>query len=256
MGPHSRDTELLEHYWKGQRRVQLMAREYAGYFMKKDIREKIKDSGVCVCPAICISRNIGVGAIEVGEMLSRRLGFPVLDRQIIEQISSSADLSSQSIETFDERYPGRIKELMCTILGDRAFDMNDYARELFYAAFFLAHMESSIFVGRGIHLMLPRDHVFAVRFVSSRKRRIDRLAESLKIDVEKALRLLNKAEKEQREFFQLVHQKVSAPADEFDLVMNLDYIDNSETAADAIMLLFKNRFPGKLNNQGLHFGAG
>ncbi|MDA3898021.1 MAG: hypothetical protein PF482_17950 [Desulfobacteraceae bacterium] len=71
---------------------------------------------------------------------------------------------------------------MCLILGDRAFDINDYARELFYAAFCLAHMESNIFVGRGIHLMLPRDRVFAVRIVSSRERRIKRLADSLNID--------------------------------------------------------------------------
>lgn len=244
MKSYPKDVDMLEHYWKGQRRVQQMAREYAGFFMKKDIREKIRDSGVSVCPAICISRNIGVGAIEVGEMLSRQLGFPVLDREIIEKISSSSALSRQSIETFDERYPGRIKEIMCLILGDRAFDMNDYARELFYAAFCMAHTESNIFVGRGIHLMLPRDRVFAVRFVSSKERRIKRLAGSLNIDEEKALRVLEKAEKEQREFFQLVHQKDSAPADEFNLVMNLDYIDSSETAADAIFLLFKSRFRG------------
>jgi hypothetical protein len=107
---------------------------------------------------------------------------------------------------------------MCLILGDRAFDINDYARELFYAAFCLAHMESNIFVGRGIHLMLPRDRVFAVRIVSSRERRIFFLChrnltfyEFVNIDEEKALRVLEKAEKEQREFFQLVTSKRFSP---------------------------------------------
>ena len=237
------DTELLEHYWKGQRHIEKMAREYAGYFMKEDIREKILDSGVSICPTICISRKIGVGAIEVGEILGKRLGFRVLDREITEQISSSTALSRQSIETFDERYPGKIKEFMCLILGDRAFDMTDYARELFYVAYCLAHMESTIFVGRGIHLMLPRNRVFAVRFVSSEKRRIDRVAASLEIDEKKATKALKQAEKEQLEFFKLVHQKDSAPADEFDLVMSLDYIDAPQTAADAVAMLFKSRFP-------------
>ena len=100
------DTELLEHYWKGQRHIKRMAREYAGYFMKEDIRGKILDSGISVFPTICISRNIGVGAIEVGEILSERFGFEMLDSEIIEQISNSTALSRQSIETFDERYPG------------------------------------------------------------------------------------------------------------------------------------------------------
>jgi len=243
MTPYPAHTELLEHYWKGQRRVEKLAREYAGDFMKTDIRKKILDSGVSVCPSICISRKIGVGAIEVGQILGDRLGLKVLDREIIEQISNSAALRSQSIETFDERYPGKIKEFMCVILGDRAFNMTDYARELFYAAFCLAHMEPNIFVGRGIHLMLPRNRVFAVRFVSSQKRRIDRIAASLKINKQKAAQVLKQAEKEQMEFFKIVHQKDSAPADEFDLVMNMDYIDDPQTAAEAIDILFKRRFP-------------
>ena len=132
---------------------------------------------------------------------------------------------------------------MCLILGDRAFDMTDYARELFYAAYCLAHMESNIFIGRGIHLMLPRNRVFAGWFVSSEQGRIDRIAASLIVDDEKATLILKQAEKEQLEFFKIVHQKDSAPADEFDLVMNLDYIDDPQTAADAVALLFKRRFP-------------
>lgn len=244
MAPLLADTDLLEKYWKGQRRVKHLAREYAGYFMKEDIREKVRKSGVAVCPSICISRNIGVGAIEVAEILGEQLGFRMFDREIIEEISNLSALSRQSIETFDERYPGRIRELMGMILGDRAFGMNDYARHLFYSAFFLAHMESTIFVGRGIHLMLPRNRVFAVRFVSSRERRINRLVDALGVDENKAVQLLNQAEKEQREFFQMVHQKDAAPADEFDLVMNLDYISDPETAANVVAMMFKNRFPG------------
>ncbi len=236
-------NDLLERYWKGQRRVKQMAGEYAMVFAKEEIRKKIQKSGVKICPTICISRNIGVGAIEVAEILGDLLGFQVLDRELIEQIANASSLSRQSIETFDERYPGRLKELMCKILGERAFSMSEYARHLFHVAFFLAHTEPFIFVGRGIHLMLPRNRVFAVRFVCSRKRRISRLARSLKIGETKADQILFQAEKEQREFFQMVHGKDSAPSIEFDLVMNLDYIEDAKTAAETMAVLFKSRFP-------------
>jgi len=238
------DNDLLGNYWKGQRRVKILAREYAGFLIKDVLREKIRKSGVSLCPCICISRNIGVGALEIAGIAGELLGFQVLDREIIKKISCSAGLSRQSIQTFDERYPGRLKSLMCQILGERAFGMNDYARHLFYVSFFLAHSESVIFVGRGIHLMLPRDRVFAVRFICSRERRIKRLAHALKTDKKQAAEVLSQAEKEQQDFFHLVHRKDSAPANEFDLVMNLEYIDQPETAARMIVELFKSRFPG------------
>ena len=132
---------------------------------------------------------------------------------------------------------------MCQLLGERAFGMNNYARHLFYVSFFLAHKESTIFVGRGIHLMLPRDRVLAVRFICSKKRRIKRLANALKVDKKQAAGVLEQAEKEQEEFFHLVHRKDSAPASEFDLVMNLEYIDQPEIAARTIAELYKSRFP-------------
>jgi len=237
------DNGLLENYWQGQRRVKMLARDYSGFLVKENQRKKIQKSGVKVRPCICISRNIGVGALEIAGALGEMLNLPVLDREIIKKISCSADLSRQSIETFDERYPGKLKELMCQVLGERIFGMNDYTRHLFYVSFFIAHSESVIFVGRGIHLILPRDQVLAIRFVSSRNRRVKRMASTLNADEKEASRLLSQAEKEQQAFFRLVHGKTKAPSKEFDAIMNLEYINPPEVAARAISELFKSRFP-------------
>jgi len=236
------DNGLLENYWNGQRRVASMAKEYTRFFIKEPLRKKILKSGIKVCPCICISRNIGVGALEIAGIIGEMLGLQVMDRQILEKIACSANLSRSSIKTFDERYPGILKELMCQILGERSFGMNDYARHLFYVAFFLAHSESVVFVGRGIHLMLPRNRVFAVRLICERKKRVKRLAKALETDLKDAGQVLDQAEKEQYEFFHRVHGKDIAPASEFDMVMNLDYIKEPQTAALAISELFKSQF--------------
>ena len=70
------DNDLLEYYWQGQRRVKMLAREYAGFLVKENLRKKIMKSGVKVCPSICISRNIGVGALEIaGNKIGCDIGF-------------------------------------------------------------------------------------------------------------------------------------------------------------------------------------
>ena len=99
------DNGLLNNYWQGQRRVKIMADEYTGFLIKDVLREKIRKSGVNLHPCICISRNIGVGAVEIAGIVGELLGFQALDRELIKKIACSAGLSRQSIETFDERYP-------------------------------------------------------------------------------------------------------------------------------------------------------
>jgi cytidylate kinase len=222
-----------------------MATEYTTYLNKDLFRNKIQTTRFKIHPAICFSRNIGVGALALAEILGEKLELRVVDREIIDHIGKTTQLSSKSIATFDERYPGKLKELMCKILGDREFDMTEYARHLFYVAFFLSHLESTIFVGRGIHLMLPRKRIFAVRCVSSMHRRVDNLSKSLDIGKKKAERILEQADKEQREFFLKTHGMDMAHAAEFDMVLNLDCIDNLKIAADAIATLFYAKFPIK-----------
>jgi len=41
-------------------------------------------------PAICFSRKIGVGALEVADILAKKIKFRVADREIIEKIGQAA----------------------------------------------------------------------------------------------------------------------------------------------------------------------
>jgi cytidylate kinase len=233
----------LSVYWKHKRKLNKLALEYTQNMDKEAVREKLQTGSVGILPTICISRKIGVGALELAETLSASLGYRVIDREIIEEISNRTELSRSSIETFDERYPGKIREFLGLMLGDRSFGLDAYTRHLFVIAFVLAGMESTIFVGRGIHLMLPRQQVFAIRCISSIERRAKRLEASLKVSRKKAEQILLQADAEQKEFFSKVHGKDAADPAEFDMTLNLDHITDLKTAAQAVTLLFKSRFP-------------
>jgi cytidylate kinase len=232
----------LSKYWKGKRKISKLAFEYIQKMDKDEFRKTLLSRDVKIFPTISVSRKIGVGALELAEKLAKLLGYRVVDREIIEHLSQETELSRQSISTFDERYPGKIREFLGRILGDRLFDINEYGRQLFITASFLAHMEKTIFVGRGIHLMLPRNRVFAVRCISSIEYRIQHIAKSLKVTSAKARKIILQADAEQKEFFSRVHGKDQAVPEEFDVILNLDYVDDLNVAAEVLKTLFISRF--------------
>ena len=192
--------------------------------------------------AICLSRKIGVGALELADMLSERLKFRVVDQEIIEHIASNAKLSKKAASYYDEHYADRIDELMSLLFREKSFMISDYTRQLFGAMGSLADSEPTIFVGRGAHLVLPRESVLAVRIIGSNAFRVDRLARILHVDSETATRELAKTDTSQRKFFKKVYNLKSASAYEFDIVINRDHLPDLNCAAEIIHKAYDNKF--------------
>ncbi|SMC56401.1 Cytidylate kinase [Desulfocicer vacuolatum DSM 3385] len=193
-------------------------------------------------PVICFSRKIGGGALEIADILAEKINFRVIDREILEHMASQANLTEKTVAFFDERYPGRMSELLAMLTTEKSFIKSDYARELAKSALALADLEPTIFVGRGLHLILPRERVLAVRCICSQEFREKRLAHQLGIDRKTAQERLSEIDKEQRDFFKRIYQKKDASPYEFDLVINRDYISNPEDAAAVVGCAYERKF--------------
>lgn len=197
---------------------------------------------VQIRPAICFSRKIGTGALEIADLLAEKLNYFVADRELLDYMAKNKKLSKQTIEFFDERYPGKISELASLLFGERSFVMSDYIRNFIRVAYVFAGMGSTIFVGRGIHLILPRDRVLAVRIICSDHTRISRLGKILNVAEKEAGRILSQVDKEQREFFKKAYAKNEASPYEFDMVINCDFIRKPRSAAEIIARAFDEKF--------------
>jgi cytidylate kinase len=200
-------------------------------------------------PAICFSRKIGAGALETADQLAEKINYRVVDRELLEHIAKDKDLSKKTVEFFDERYPGKMSELASMLFGEKSFIMSDYVRNLIRAVFSFANMGSSIFVGRGAHLILPRDRVLAVRIICSDKYRIARLADILHVAEDEAEKLLHTIDREQRAFFKKSFGKKDATPYEFDLVINSDFITEPREAAEIVAHAFKIKFAAELEEK-------
>lgn len=193
-------------------------------------------------PTICFARKIGVGALEIADILADRINYRVADRLIIEEMANNSAVTSNTVSFFDERYPGSLAELAAFLFGQNSFTMSDYVRGLTGVVNALAISEPTIFVGRGARFLLPRDRILSVHVICSRPYRVKRIARMMDIDEEAADKKLADLDKEQADFNKKVSGKKNPDPGEFDLLINCDYISNPEWAADIVATAFRSKF--------------
>jgi hypothetical protein len=219
-----------------------LANKYILQWDEKRLESIDKKRGVTFPPTICFSRKIGGGALEVADILAGKLGYSVVDREILEYIAGKAKLSQKTVGIFDERYPGKLAEFLSLAFGEKAFIKSDYTRHLFGAVFSIAGLGHTIFVGRGAHLLLPRDRVLAVRIICSKEHRVKKLAGILGVEEKEAEEKLEQIDKGQRAFFKRVYGRKNASPYEFDLVINRDYIRDVGCVAEIVVRAFMGKF--------------
>lgn len=229
--------------------AQLAEEHIQGWLKKQPKIKPMPLETAQIRPAICLSRKIGVGALEIADLVAEKLNYYVADRELLDYMAKNKKISKQTIEFFDERYPGKISELAALLFGERSFMMSDYIRNFISVAYAFAGMGSTIFVGRGIHLLLPRDRVLAVRLICSDHRRISRLGGILNIEEKEARSILSRVDKEQREFFKKAYGKNEASPYEFDMVINCDLIIQPPSVAEIIARAFNEKFSAELGEK-------
>ena len=215
------------------------------YFKKwalEETRKKQEDAPPTVFPCICFSRRIGVGALEIADLLADLKPLRVVDRQLMEHMAQDASLSMKLIKLFDERYPGRISELFTMLTSEKTFIKSDYARQLTKTVTALASVEPTLFVGRGIHLILPRDQTLSVRFICSPEFLIKRLTDILNIDKTEAQNHLDRWDREQHKFFKTVYQKEETDLEGIDLIINRDHLNGALEAAKIVACAYEQKF--------------
>ena len=196
-------------------------------------------------PTICFSRIIGVGAVEIADILAKKIGYRVVDRQILEHITNEIRLSNITTASFDRRYPGKTSEYLSRLFNEKPFPDNEYNRHLFATMYAIAGLGPTIFIGWGTHLVLPRNRVMAVRLVCSKEYRIKRWATLLQVGEQEIQKKLEELNLKQSYFYKKVYNLEKSSTQEFDLIINCDYIKNPEWVADIVFSFFNKKFPSE-----------
>jgi cytidylate kinase len=176
-------------------------------------------------PYLAISRDFGAGAAEVAQLVGQKLGWQVLDRAVLNLMAEKYQLDKIMLEAVDEKATSWLLEVFGKWINQRVVTQNEYMVRLGRILLIAAGHDSTVFVGRGAHLLLPRERGLAVQILAPREQRLQRIMQREQISRKQALTRLDSRDRERREFVaQNFHKDVTDPH-LYDLVVNLEYFD-------------------------------
>jgi len=98
------------------------------------------------------------------------------------------------------------------------------------------------FLWEEAHILSCPEIEFFLRIICSEKYRIERLSKLLDLEENEAEKVLHQIDQEQRAFFKKAFGRKDASPYEFDVVINSDFFNGPQGAAEVIACAFKEKF--------------
>ena len=107
-------------------------------------------------PYLTISRQAGAGAADLASMLASRLGWSVLDKELVDELAGRLEVSPKLLELMDETKSNWLRDTLFNLVESRLVIQDSYVDMLGRVALLAAYDGNVIIVGRGAHFFLPR----------------------------------------------------------------------------------------------------
>ena len=192
---------------------------------------------------ITIGREFGSGGKAIGQIVADKLGVKLYDKELINLASKESGLSSDFIETHDEK---PVTSFFFSLAMDVRNAMSTYAdtpvnQKAFLAQFEaikkLAQRESCVIVGRcADYALLDHDNLTSVFITADLEDKVQLVSELRNITKDKAIDFINKTDKERANYYNYYsNMKWGAPST-YDACINSSRC-GYEGAADLIIKL-------------------
>ena len=171
-------------------------------------------------PYVTISREAGSGGSEIARRLGERIGWSVLDRELVNELAQRLELEPRLLELMDETRVGWFSETLLNLFNSRLVLQDSYVSMLSRVIALAAFEGQVIIVGRGANLVLPPDSGLRVRVVAPRGLRQAALAESERLDLKAAGIQLENTDKSRADFVRRHFRSDPRDATYYDLVID------------------------------------
>lgn len=193
-----------------------------------------------VCPEsgehrwVSISRQTASGGSILAQAIGERLGWRVLDREIVAEIARVMHRSEPLVAAHDEHAAGPLDDYLSYLIVPGDPGQTRFLEEMVSTIRGLVRNENAVIVGRGANWFLNPQCGLRLRIVAPFEQRIDLLSGRLGVRREEASRKLRDLDAEQRAFIrQAFGRDVDDPLG-YDVVINLGTL--SLTSATGIVL--------------------
>ena len=184
-----------------------------------------------VTQVITISRQYGAGGRTVANLVAPQLGndWTVWDTELIEAIAKRADVRKQIVEEMDEKTQSWVTQMVQHMVGGQHLDAQSYKHHLAPVLLAIAQQGRKIIVGRGANFVLPQ--ALNVRLEASLSFRVCETMRRLSIGREEADHLVQRMEKERRDFSRAVFGRDIADPSAYHMVLKTDRLGYDITAS-------------------------
>ena len=207
---------------------------------------------------VCISRSVGAGGEEVGRLVADRLGFRLLDEQIVAQAAEKAGIDPEQVED-TERRKSFLEQLRADLREGGGSEAYAYAgvaglvpaigpfpdeplptaeelRRLIREAIEEAAEEGeTVIVAHAASLaLLTRTDVLRVLITASPETRSMRLAETHQLEQKQATKAVKQSDASRADYLKRFYGVSTELPTQFDLVVNTDQLTPAQ-AADLVV---------------------
>ena len=186
-----------------------------------------------VAPWITISREPGSGARDLAEILSKRLGYDVYGRELLERMAEGGPIARAAFERVESGPHDSLREAVFLSL-DRAYPGHyTYLKRLVAIGTALAARGNVILIGRGLHFVLPREHGLCLRLIASLERRIENVARRRNCSAREAELWIEQADRSQNELVRHILHRDLRDVHAYDMVLDTETL-GIDTCANVI----------------------
>lgn len=198
-------------------------------------------------PFITVAREPGSGGAPIAFAVAKKLGFELVDEQIIEEVARSTKRRLEVIRSIDERSRSGIEDMIGSLLNPEYVGEQRFIKALFRTILGYAHRGKVVIIGRGANFITPFAKGLHVWVTAPYATRVQRAMDFEGHSREKAKQVIAQTQKSRQDFVtQYVNENVRKP-NAYDLTINTQYFKIDE-ARDVIIAAFHKKFSNSLSN--------
>lgn len=196
-------------------------------------------------PVITLSRDYGAGGDVIATRLCQRLGLPLYDEELLNEISIRLKDDPSIVKLLDEGF-GRAKDMWLYRLFSGKDVSPDSYRDTLVKVVMSLSRAGGVIVGRGAHVILSDACALRVRIAGTAEVCARRMAESGHGSYAEELAKAKEQNHRRGKFVWDVFQSRLADATQFDLTINTDRMVDFEDTVDMLVGLSKAIFEGRV----------
>ena len=186
--------------------------------------------------SLAIEREFGSGGHEIGEKVAELAKISCYDGSLMAQVAESKGLSLDMLKEYDEKKTGSVLYNIGLLASYNYNRNNSQVFELYYelqkTIKSLAIQGPAVFIGRSSTEIL-RDNPNTVRvfiYSSDMDKRIDRIVRTENVTPDQAKKLIEKKERERREYFKFWTDKEWSDKANYDMALNTSTLSVKDCA--------------------------